>query len=87
MTLKITVKVIWRHLVNELVKTIMMYHHTKFELTNAFHKNYMNVQICIMSTFISINIVHLFRQTNPENAIIEISIKKAKNGNNAYLFA
>ena len=49
-----------------------MYLHTKFELPNAFYKNYMNVQSCIMSTFISINIVHLFRQTNPQNAKIEI---------------
>ena len=51
----------------------MMYHHTI--LPNAFHKNYMNVQSCIMSTFISINIVHFFRQTNPQNAKIKISIK------------
>ena len=35
----------------------MMYHHTQFELPNAFHKNYMNVQSCIMSAFVSINIV------------------------------
>ena len=51
------------------------YHHTKFELPNAFHKNYMKVQSCIMSTLFSINIVHLFRQTIPQNAKIEISIK------------
>ena len=44
----------------------MMYHHTKFEVPNAFHKNYMNIQICIMSTSMSINIVHLFRQLNPK---------------------
>ena len=24
----------------QIIKTIMMYHHTKFELPNAFHKNY-----------------------------------------------
>ena len=53
----------------------MMYHHTKFELLIAFHKNYMNVQSCTMSTFISNTIVHLFRQTNPKYAKIEISIK------------
>ena len=64
-----------RHWVNEWIKTIMMYHHTKFELPNAFHKNYMNVQSCIMSMFLSFNIVHLFRQTNPQNAKIENSIK------------
>ena len=45
MTLKITVKVIWRHWVNKWIKMIMMYH-TKFVLPNAFHKNYMNVQSC-----------------------------------------
>ena len=56
----------------------MMYHHTKFELPNAFQKNYMNVQSCMMSTFISINIVHLFRQTNPKNAKIEISLELGK---------
>ena len=38
----------------------------------------MNVQICIMSMFISINIVHLFRLTNLQNAKIEISIKQGK---------
>ena len=65
---KITVKVIWCHWVNGLIKTIIMYHHTKFEHPNAFHKNYMNVQSCMMSTFISINNVHFFRQTNPQNA-------------------
>ena len=43
----------------------MMYHHTKFELPNAFHQIYMNVQSCIMLTFISINVVHLFCQINP----------------------
>ena len=53
----------------------MMYHQTKFELPIAFHKNYMNVQSCVMSTFISINIVHLSRQTNPQSAKIEISMK------------
>ena len=52
MTLKTTVKVIWRHWVKEWIKTIMMYHNTKFELPNAFHKNYMIVQSCVMSTFI-----------------------------------
>ena len=56
----------------------MMYHHTKFELSNAIYKKYMNVQSCIMQTFISVNIVHLFSQTNPENAKIEISIKQGK---------
>ena len=75
MTLKITAKVIWRHRVNEWIKTIMMYHHTKFELPNLSHKNYMNVQSCIMSTFISINTVHLFRQANTQIANIEISVK------------
>ena len=55
-----------------------MYHHTKFELPNTFSKNNMNVQSCIMSTFISVNILHLFRQTNPQNAKIEISIKLGK---------
>ena len=64
-----------------------MYHDTKFELPNAFHKNYMNVQNCIMSMFIPINIVHLFCQTNPQNAKIEISIIRQKNGNNVCLFA
>ena len=34
-----------------------------------------------MSTFISVNIVHLFRQTNPQNAKIEISIKLDKKWN------
>ena len=53
----------------------MMYYHTKFELPNAFRKNYMNVQSCIMPTFIFINIVYLLRQTNPQNDKIEISIK------------
>ena len=65
----------------------MMYHHTKFELSNAFHKSYINVQICIMQTFISVNIVHLFSPANPQNAKIEILIKQAKNGNNVCLFA
>ena len=53
----------------------MMYRETKFELPNAFHYNYMNVQSCTLSTSIAINIVHLFRQTNPQNAKIEISTK------------
>ena len=75
MTLNITVKVIWRHGVNECIKNIIMYHNTKFDLPNAFHKNHMNVQSCIMSRFISINIVYLFCHTNPQNAKIEISIK------------
>ena len=66
MTLKITLKVIWRHWVKLWIKTIMMYHHTKFELSNAFHKSYINVQICIMQTFISVNIVHLFSPANPQ---------------------
>ena len=54
-----------------------MYHHTKLELPNAFHKNYMymNSQSCIMQTFISVIIVPLFSQANPRNAKIEISIK------------
>ena len=52
-----------------------MYHHTKLDLPNSFNKNYMNVQSYIMSMFISINIEHLFRQTNPQKAKIEISIK------------
>ena len=39
-----------------------MFHRNKFELLYAFHKNYINVQICRMSTFISVNIVHIFRQ-------------------------
>ena len=60
---------------NEWIKTIMMYYRTDFELPNASHTSYMNVQICIMSAFMSINIEHLFRQTNPKNAKIEISIK------------
>ena len=51
---------------------IMVYHHTKFELPSAFHKKYMNVQSCIMSTFISIKIVQLFQQTHPQNVRIEI---------------
>ena len=42
-----------------------MYHHAKFELSNGFHKIYMNVQSCIMSTVININILQLFRQANP----------------------
>ena len=52
-----------------------MYHHTKFKLPNAFNKNHMNFQSSIMSTFMSIDIVRLFRQTNPKNAKIDISIK------------
>ena len=64
-----------------------MYYHTKFVLPNAFHKKYMNVEICIMSTFISINIVHLFCQTNPQNPKIEISIRQSENGKNVCLFA
>ena len=75
MTLKITVNVMWRHLVNEWIETIMMYHHTEFELPSAFHKNYMNVQNCKMSTFISINFVHLFFRTNPQYVKIGILIK------------
>ena len=55
-----------------------MYPHTKFELPYAFNKNYMNVQSCIMLTFISINIVQLLRQTNPQQAKIEISIEEGK---------
>ena len=35
----------------------------------------MNVQSCIMSTFISINIMPLFRQTNPKITKIVILIK------------
>ena len=38
----------------------------------------MNVQSCFMSTFISINIARLFRQSNPQNAKIIISIKLCK---------
>ena len=75
MTLKTTVKVIFRHWVKEWIRTIMMYHQAKFELPIAFHKNYLNVQSCVMSAFISINIVHIFRQTNPQSAKVEISIK------------
>ena len=71
MKLKITIKD-W---VNEWIKTIMMYHHIKFQLPDAFHQNYMNVQSCIISTFISINILHLFLQTNFQNAKIAISMK------------
>ena len=53
----------------------MTYQHTKFELLNGFHKNYINVQSYKKVTFIHQNIVHLFRQTNPQTAEIEISIK------------
>ena len=54
---------------------MVMYHDTKFVAPNAFHNNYMNVQSWMMSTFMSINIVYLLRQTNPQKAKIEISIK------------
>ena len=50
----------------------MMYHHTK--LPSAFYKKYINIQSCIMSTFMSINIVQLLRQTNPNNTKIVIAI-------------
>ena len=56
------------------------YHHTKFKLPIAFHKKYMNVQSCFMSTFISINIARLFRPANPQNAKIIISIELCKKG-------
>ena len=47
---------------NFIAGGIMMYHHTKLELPCAiFHKNYMDDQSCIVSTFMSINIVQLFR--------------------------
>ena len=49
-----------------------MYHHTKFEPPTALTKMYMNVQSCIMSTIISVNIFQFFRQTNPKNAKIVI---------------
>ena len=66
MTLKITVKVIRHHWVYRYINKIMMYHHTKFWLPSAFHKKYMNVQSCVMLTFISINIAWLFRPANPK---------------------
>ena len=75
MTLKITIKVIRCHWVKERIKKIMKYHHTKFELPKAIHKIYMNVQSCIMSTIIFISILQFFRQENPLNAKIVISIK------------
>ena len=43
-----------------------MYHHAKFELPSAFNKEYMYVQSCLKSMFISINIVQPFRQANPK---------------------
>ena len=48
------------------MQKIIMYNHNKFELPSAFHKIYMNVQSCIMLTFISTNIVQLFSQTTPK---------------------
>ena len=75
-TLKIIVKVIRHHWVLEWIKQIMMYHHAKFELPSAFHKKYMNVQSCIMSTLMYIGIEHLFSHINPKNAKIVISLKE-----------
>ena len=43
-----------------------MFNYTKFPLPNAFQKKYMNVQRCIVSTIMYINILQLFRQTNPK---------------------
>ena len=56
---------------------IIIYHHTKFELPGAFDKIYkiLTVQTCIMSTFMSLNIVQLFHLTNMQDAKILISVK------------
>ena len=56
----------------------MMYHHTKFELPNEFHNNYVNAQSCIISTFISINIVRLFFQANPKMPKLKFRQKMEK---------
>ena len=64
----------------------MIYHHTKFKLPCAFHKKYMNVQICYMSTFISINIARRFRPANPQNAKIIISIKLCKKRETIFVY-
>ena len=45
----------------------------------------MNDQSCIMSTFMSINIVYLFRVTNTKNAEIVFLMKYGKNGK-SFLF-
>ena len=64
-----------------------MYHHTKFEPPNAFHKIHVNVQSCIRSTIIFIQILQLFGQANPKNPENVISIKYRKKGSNVCLFA
>ena len=46
-----------------------------FKLPNAFHKIYMNLRSCIMATIIYNNSWQFFRQANPQNAKIVVSIK------------
>ena len=54
---------------------------SSFELPSVFHKQYMNVQSCIMSTSMSINSGQFFRRTNPQNSeivyfVISIKVKR-----------
>ena len=65
----------------------MMYHHTKFKLPCAFHEKYMNVQICIMSTFVPINIVYLFPSNQYQKLKNHNFDKIGKTGKGVSLFA
>ena len=54
---KITVTVIRRLRVTEGIHEVIMNHHAKIEFPSAFHKKNKDVQSCIMSTLLCINIV------------------------------